>query len=655
MYVINKTDGSIAATVQDGVVDTSYTNLYLVGKNYQAYGVLINDNFVRLLENFANASAPTKPIAGQLWFNTTSKQMLAYDGTHFKNINAVAISNASPDDPHLGDFWYDTINQQLKIYITPLWQAITPIYSTAQGISGPVVATVKDNITSANVTITELYNGGNIVAVMSTANINPSIPLVNMPTSLTTGITLANGMVINGNITNAQKLNGLTSSKFMRTDIDASTTGNLTTLSSLTVGPQHDMNINVDANGLNIVSTVNGQGLGLWTYNDQGSNVNALFIDGNGVSSFTSDLYAANLYTPGNVATDGDINVGGNLNVTGTTTLADINVANITADNVTALTSILTDNAEINTATVGTVLADMINIGNPTDTIEVLNVNGNIQLTASNYVNFQTVLDNSYVAGNYGELILGTQDEDRLIVRADGLVQVAVELTSPVISSPEILSGNLIISSNLITTSTHNGDVELTGNGVGAVVVNDLYTTGGVETGILLVDSTQQSSSPTTGAAIIAGGLGVGGNLSVGGNINIASGLLSINASKENVEILTTPVTGTINVDLLKGATKYYSAAATGNWVPNFRGNSTASLNSIINVGQSITCTMLTVQGSTAYYTSTAQVDGVTVPLKWLAFTPTSGDGSSIDSYSYALIKTGDNQWLALAGMSNFV
>jgi hypothetical protein len=64
MYVINKTDGSIAATVQDGVVDTSYTNLYLIGKNYQSYGSLINDNFVRLLENFALSTPPTKPLTG---------------------------------------------------------------------------------------------------------------------------------------------------------------------------------------------------------------------------------------------------------------------------------------------------------------------------------------------------------------------------------------------------------------------------------------------------------------------------------------------------------------------------------------------------------------------------------------------------------------
>jgi hypothetical protein len=655
MYVINKTDGTIAATVQDGVVDTSYTNLYLVGKNYQAYGVLINDNFVRLLENFANTTPPTKPLAGQLWFNTVSKQMLAYDGTHFKNINAVAISSSSPDDPQLGDFWYDTANQQLKLYITPLWQPISPIYSIGQGVSGPVVSTVKDNLTSANVTITELYNGGDIVAVLSTANINPSIPLTNMPTSLVNGINLANGTVINGNITNALKFQGLTLDKFMRTDIDTSTTGNLSTLSSLSVGPNGDMLIDADANGLNIVSTVNSQGLNIWTYSDQGSNVNALYIDGNGVSSFSNDLYAANLYTPGNLETDGDVNVGGNLTVIGSTTIADMNVANVTADNVTALSNFLTDNAAINTATIGTVFTDMINIGSPTDTSEVVNINGNIQLTASNYVNFQTVLDNSYVAGNYGELILGTQDTDRLIVRADGLVQVAVELTSPVISSPEILSGNIIINSNLITTSTHNGDLELTGNGIGSVVVNSLYTDGGIETSVILVDSTQPSVSPTTGAAIIAGGMGIGGNLSVGGNLNISSGILTINAAKENVEIIATPVTGTVNVDLLKGATKYYTAEATGNWVPNFRGNATTTLNSVLNVGQSITCTMLTTQGSTAYFTNTAKIDGADVTLKWLAFTPTSGDGSSIDSYSYALIKTGDNQWLALAGMSNFL
>ena len=97
MYVINKTDGTIAATVQDGVVDTTYTNLYLIGKNYQSYGVLVNDNFVRLLENFALDTPPTKPITGQIWYDTTNKQLKVYDLAlnTFKTLNATHVSSVS--------------------------------------------------------------------------------------------------------------------------------------------------------------------------------------------------------------------------------------------------------------------------------------------------------------------------------------------------------------------------------------------------------------------------------------------------------------------------------------------------------------------------------------------------------------------------------
>ena len=63
MYIVNTTNGNIAATINDGVADTT-TDLSLIGKNYANYGELVNENFVRLLENFANDTAPTKPITG---------------------------------------------------------------------------------------------------------------------------------------------------------------------------------------------------------------------------------------------------------------------------------------------------------------------------------------------------------------------------------------------------------------------------------------------------------------------------------------------------------------------------------------------------------------------------------------------------------------
>ena len=68
-YVIRKTNGTNLLTIQDGIVDNS-TALSLIGRSYTNYGELLADNFVRLMENFANATAPPNPIEGQIWYDS---------------------------------------------------------------------------------------------------------------------------------------------------------------------------------------------------------------------------------------------------------------------------------------------------------------------------------------------------------------------------------------------------------------------------------------------------------------------------------------------------------------------------------------------------------------------------------------------------------
>ncbi len=103
-YTINKTDGTILATIADGTVDTT-TNLSLFGKNYAGYGELLNENQVKLLENFANttANAPDKPVIGQLFYDTTLNQIQVYDGTVFKASSGSIISATEPTFGAEGD------------------------------------------------------------------------------------------------------------------------------------------------------------------------------------------------------------------------------------------------------------------------------------------------------------------------------------------------------------------------------------------------------------------------------------------------------------------------------------------------------------------------------------------------------------------------
>lgn len=121
-YILNKTNGTIVATVQDASLDLT-TDLAFVGKNYAGYGETQNENFLKLLENFSNTTPPTKPIDGQLWFDTTNKQLNVYDGDrfHWKTIGNLEIADETVDlkttkSPNKGDLWFNTTTEQLNVY-----------------------------------------------------------------------------------------------------------------------------------------------------------------------------------------------------------------------------------------------------------------------------------------------------------------------------------------------------------------------------------------------------------------------------------------------------------------------------------------------------------------------------------------------------------
>jgi len=124
---------------------------------------------------------------------------------------------------------------------------------------------------------------------------------------------------------------------------------------------------------------------------------------------------------------------------------------------------------------------------------------------------------------------------------------------------------------------------------------------------------------------------------------------------RETVTISATAATGTINFDASTQVVLYYTTNASGNFTVNFRGTSGISLNTLMSTGQSLSATFLVTNGSTAYYNSVVQVDGSTVTPKWQGGTaPTSGNASSIDSYTYVIIKTGSAAFTVLASVTKF-
>lgn len=180
-------------------------------------------------------------------------------------------------------------------------------------------------------------------------------------------------------------------------------------------------------------------------------------------------------------------------------------------------------------------------------------------------------------------------------------------------------------------------------------------------------------ASNVTGTLPIANG-GTGASTLAGANIpvtNVANsftGLQTFAGTSSNADIKTsniletatvsaTAATGTINYDTTTQSVLYYTTNASGNFTVNFRGSSGTSQNTIMATGESMSVTFLVTNGSTAYYNSSVQVDGTTsgVTTKWQGGSaPTSGNASSIDSYTYVIIKTASATYTVLASQTKF-
>ena len=124
---------------------------------------------------------------------------------------------------------------------------------------------------------------------------------------------------------------------------------------------------------------------------------------------------------------------------------------------------------------------------------------------------------------------------------------------------------------------------------------------------------------------------------------------------RETTTISATAATGTIAYDALTQVVLYYTTDASGNFTVNFRGNSGTSLDSVMSTGQSLSATFLVTNAATAYYNSAVQVDGSSVTPKWQGGSaPTAGNASSIDSYTYVIIKTASATFTVLASVTQF-
>jgi hypothetical protein len=195
-YKINNTFGTLLVTLADGTIDTATTDLTLIGKGYAGFGEKLNENFVKVLENFNNTSAPSNKLQGQLWFDQTNKQINVYTGTKWKPVGSTTNSTSSPSNAVQGDMWFDTTNSQLYVYTGTAWTLVGPTTVSGSGVTQVVSETLQDNA-GVNRSLLKLVANDAVVGIISSIAFTPSSTETNGAALISAGFsTVAQGIQI---------------------------------------------------------------------------------------------------------------------------------------------------------------------------------------------------------------------------------------------------------------------------------------------------------------------------------------------------------------------------------------------------------------------------------------------------------------------------
>tara|TARA_E500000331_G_scaffold174497_1_gene168457 strand:+ start:2106 stop:3758 length:1653 start_codon:yes stop_codon:yes gene_type:complete len=341
-YKINNTFGTLLVTLADGTIDTATTDLTLIGKGYAGFGEKLNENLVKLLENFNNTSAPNNKIQGQLWFDQTNKILNVYDGSKFKPAGGPTTTTTAPTGAVVGDLWFDTANNQLYTYNGSSFTLIGPTTVAGSGVTTAVAETVQDN-TGVNKDILKFVANDAVVGVVSNIAFTPSSTETNGAALITAGFsTVAQGIQLSssvssakfrGTATDSDSLGGVAAANYLRANANDTTSGTLGILndSGLTLGAGSDITMTLSSDNLTIAQTTQDKDI-IFTVNDGGSTKTLMTMDG-----------SAGQIVFGDGAIQ-DLTVLGNLEVKGTQTIFNTTTLSI-EDNIIELNRNISSNS----------------------------------------------------------------------------------------------------------------------------------------------------------------------------------------------------------------------------------------------------------------------------------------------------------------------
>jgi hypothetical protein len=320
-YSIYKTNGIKLTTVEDGSLNLA-TDLQLVGKNYAGYGQAVNENLIKLLENFANESAPARPLIGQMWYDSLNQKIKYYTGLKWTQLATTSVSTAIPTDLNNGEFWFDASSKKLYIKYNGNFELVGPSTGGGAGGTGGSIGTSKIiSDTTILFDVIKLEINAVDVAVVSpfSFTVDVSDPIVSQFTKIKNGITLQGADPTTGVSTTANayfwgtaadtlRVAGRPASDYLLAADVNTAAGTITSLGSITFISSGS-------------PATPGQIEGTWALT-AGSTLQATYAD-------LAERYEADAeYEPGTVLV-----LGGDKEVTVTTTFADTRVAGIVSTN----------------------------------------------------------------------------------------------------------------------------------------------------------------------------------------------------------------------------------------------------------------------------------------------------------------------------------
>jgi len=340
-YEINNTFGTKIVSLADGTIDTTTTDLSLFGKGYAGFGEKLNENNIKLLENFNNTSAPANKITGQLWYDQTNKQINVYTGAKWKPAGGPTSSTTSPTNAVQGDLWFDTANTQLYVHTGSAWTLVGPTSVAGSGVTQVVSETLEDN-TGVNRDILKLVANDAVVGVVSNLAFTPSSSETGGAALITAGFsTVAQGIQLSssvasvkfrGTATDSDALGGIAAANYLRSDTADTSSGTLGLLvdgTTLTLGAGSDVTFTMASDDLTIAQTTANKDI-IFTVNDGGVTKTLATFDG---SEGLLDLPNC-----------GDVHIRGDLTIDGVTTSVETSTLRI-EDNLIELNRNISSNS----------------------------------------------------------------------------------------------------------------------------------------------------------------------------------------------------------------------------------------------------------------------------------------------------------------------